>query len=74
MNGLPLAASLFAVFWAGAYLALLVRALIEDATKRRLKTAAEAALEPEQLARLRAYIATVDEHERESLARTAPAA
>lgn len=51
-------------FAAGGWLALAARALIADRARQRVNDAAVAALAPEQLARLRAYIAEIDEHER----------
>ncbi len=52
----------------GAYVALFVRALIGQAADRRVQRAFTEALDPEQLARLRGYIAEADAHERERVA------
>ncbi len=52
----------------GAYVALFVRALIGQASQRRIERAATESLAPEQLDRLREYIAVMDAHERERLA------
>lgn len=60
MSGLNLAALLIAAFLAGAYLALFVRALFEESTRRRIANAAQDALTPDALARLREYIAAID--------------
>lgn len=64
MTGLNLASLLIAVFLAGAYLALLARALIEASTQRRLVQATKDELAPEDFERLRAYIGQVNEGER----------
>lgn len=67
MHGLNLASLLIAVFIAGAYLALFVRALIGQSSDRRVNDAAVAALDPDALARLRSYIGEVDSHERDRM-------
>lgn len=67
MTGWNLACLAVGMFLAGAYVALLCRALVEESTQRRLARAAEDALAPEQLDRLREYLASVEEHERDRL-------
>jgi hypothetical protein len=62
--GWQLAGMLVLVWFGGAYFALVVRALVADASQRRLCHAAELALTGEQLAHLREYIKIADEHER----------
>ncbi len=52
-----------AVFAAGAYLALVARALVGRHADRRIEEATEAALAPEHLEKLRAYLREIDEHE-----------
>lgn len=64
---MSLAALLIAAFLAGAYVALVIRAFVEARAHDRVNDAAVNALSPDALARLRAYIATIDDHERERL-------
>jgi hypothetical protein len=64
VHGLNLATLLLGVFIAGAYLALFVRALIGQSSDRRVREAAQAALDPDAVVRLREYLAMVDDHER----------
>jgi LPS O-antigen subunit length determinant protein (WzzB/FepE family) len=61
LSGLNLAALLLAAFAAGAYLALVVRAWTSQHAQQRIVDAAHEALDPDSLARLREYIARVDE-------------
>ncbi len=63
LAAMRLAVFLIAAAGIGAYVALFVRALIGQHAHRRIDRAA-AQLEPEHLARLRAYIAEMDAHER----------
>lgn len=51
----------------GAWLALFVRGLIAEHAHRRIELAAEEALTPDQIGRLRIYIAAMDAHERDRL-------
>jgi len=53
-----------AAFLAGAWLALVVRALVARHAQGRIERAAHESLTPEAFATLRAYIAEIDEHER----------
>lgn len=62
-----LAALLIATFLIGAYTALVIRALVESHAHDRVNDAAVAALDPEALGRLRAYIAEIDEHEKQRI-------
>ena len=53
-----------AAFFVGAYLALVVRALVGLHAQIRIERAATDALTPEAFERLREYLAEIDEHER----------
>jgi hypothetical protein len=64
MSDLTLATLLLGAFVAGAYLALFVRALIGQSSDRRVREAAQAALDPDAVVRLSEYLAMVDDHER----------
>lgn len=71
MTGLNLAALLIAAFAGGAYLALVVRAFTAERAHQRISDAAEAALSPDALERLREYIAAIDENARGAAERPA---
>jgi len=64
VSNLNLLSLLLAAAFLGAYVALFVRAKIQDATERRLEAAARDALDPEQMETLKRYIGKVDERER----------
>lgn len=63
MTGPTLAVALAAMFVGGFYLALVVRAWFSERAHRRISAAAEA-LDPDALARLREYIAVIDDKAR----------
>ncbi len=50
-----------AAFFVGAYVALVVRAMVGRHADRRIERATQDALEPEHLDRLRAYLREIDQ-------------
>ena len=64
MTGWTLATYTIGLFALGAYFALVVRAIIGEHAQRRMSAAAEAVLDPDQMERLRGYIAEIDQHKR----------
>lgn len=69
MTGQNLAAVLIAALFVGAYLALVVRAWFALWAQQRMADAAREALDPDALARLREYIAQIDERAMVKLSR-----